>query len=130
VKSEILTLHKALIDAHLNKDVDFFVQDLSEDYVSVSRGEILKPTIDEIRAGFSDYLNNTIFSEYSDLCEPIIGVSKDGSVGWSIVQVKVAGKRVMDDGSEAEFDDTWAWITLYEQQGDKWMRLVEVSNRK
>lgn len=130
MKSEILTLHKALIDAHLNKDVDFFVQDLSEDYVSVSRGEILKPTIDEIRAGFSDYLNNTIFSEYSDLCEPIIGVSKDGSVGWSIVQVKVAGKRVMDDGSEAEFDDTWAWITLYEQQGDKWMRLVEVSNRK
>ena len=130
VKSEILDLHKALIDAHLNKDVDFFVQDLSEDYMSISRGEMLKPTKEEIKSSFSSYLNDTTFTEYRDLCEPIIGFSKDGSIAWSIVQVKVAGRRTMDDGSERYIDSTWAWITLYERQGDKWIRLLEVSNSK
>jgi len=128
MKSEILDLHRALIDAHLNKDVDFFVQDLSEDYTSVSRGEIRKPTIEETRSSFSSYLDNTTFTEYRDLCEPIIGFSKDGSIAWSIVQVKVAGRRTMDDGSKRDIDSTWAWLTLYERQGDKWIRLAEVSN--
>lgn len=130
MKSEILALHKALIDAHLNKDVDFFVQDLSEDYMSISHGEILRPTKEEIRATFGSYLNNTEFTEYRDLCEPIVGFSQDGSVAWSIVQVKVAGKRTMDDGSKRDMDSTWAWLTLYERQGDKWIRLLEVSNSK
>jgi hypothetical protein len=127
MKSEILALHKALIDAHLNKDVDFLVRDLCEDFVSVSRGEIGRPTKEEVRESFSDYLNNTTFTEYRDLCEPIVGFSRDGSLAWSIVQVKVAGRRRMSDGSEREMDSTWAWLTLYERQGEKWIRLVEVS---
>ncbi len=47
-----------------------------------------------------------------------------------IVQVKLAGKRAMDDGSERDIDSAWAWITLYERQGDKWIRLLEVSNSR
>ena len=78
----------------------------------------------------SDYLNNTTFTEYRDLQEPIIGFSKDGSVAWSIVQVKVAGKRTIENGAERDLDFTCAWITLYERQGDKWLRLTEVSNFK
>jgi hypothetical protein len=98
--------------------------------MSISRGEILKPTKDEIRATFDSYLNNTTFTEYSDLCEPIVGFSQDGSIAWSIVQVKLAGERTMDDGTERDIDSTWAWITLYERQGDRWIRLLEVSNSK
>jgi hypothetical protein len=128
LRADILGLHKALIDAHLNKDVDFFVQDISEDYLSVSRGEIRAPTVAEIRATFDSYLNNTTFTEYRDLREPIVGYSKDGSIAWSIVQVRVAGRSAMSDGPEREFDSTWAWITLYERQGDRWIRLGEVSS--
>ena len=130
LSQEILDLHKTEIDAHLNKDVDFFVQDISEDYLAVSGGEIRKPTLEETRLKFSNYLNNTVFAEYRDLCEPIIGFSKDGSLAWSIVQVKIVGRRTMDDGSERDLDFTCAWITLYEQQDDKWMRLADVSTFK
>jgi hypothetical protein len=98
--------------------------------MSVGRGEIRNPTKGEITAQFSNYLNNTTFTEYRDLREPIINFSNDGSIAWSVVQVKVAGKRIMDDASERDFDDTWAWITLYKRQSDKWIRLGEVSNRK
>ena len=130
LRTEILDLHQDTIDAHWQKDVDFFVKDMSKDYLFVQNGEIQRPQKDEISTKMSDYLNNTIFTEYRDLQEPIIGFSKDGSVAWSIVQVKVAGKRTMDDGTERDLDFTCAWITLYERQGDKWLRLAEVSNFK
>ena len=130
LRKEILDLHKKTIEAHWNKDIGFFVKDISEDYMSVGSGEIRNPTKEEMTSQFSNYLNNTISTEYRDLREPIINFSKDGSIAWSVVQVKVAGKRIMDDGSERDFEDTWAWITLYKRQGDKWIRLGEVSNRK
>ena len=78
----------------------------------------------------SNYLPNTRFSEYRDLAEPIVGVSDDGSLGWSIVQVKVAGTRMMEDGTERELDFTCAWLTLYERQDGRWMRTAEVSTFK
>lgn len=130
LRSEILELHKSAIEAHLTGDVDFFVQDLSDGFISVSNGEIDYPTKEEIRSRFSDYLNSTAFSEYTDLREPIIGFSKDGSVAWSVVQVKVAGKRTMDDGIDKDLDFTCAWITLYEREGTGWIKLAEVSNFK
>ena len=129
-RSEILDLHKTLIDAHWNKDIDFFTKDISEDYLSVGNGEIRKPTEEEITTQVTDYLNNTTFTEYRDLREPIIGFSKDGSLAWYLVQVKVAGKRTTEDGTERDVDFICAWITLYERQDDTWIRLGEVSTFK
>ena len=103
---------------------------MAKDYLFVQNGEIQRPQKDEITTKMSDYLNNTTFTEYRDLQQPIIGFSKDGSVAWSIVQVKVAGKRKMDDGTERDLDFTCACITLYERQEDKWIRVAEVSNFK
>lgn len=130
LRTEILELHRSTIEAHLNNEVDFLVQNLSTDFMSVSNGEIEYPTEEELRSRFSSYLNNTTFSEYVDLREPIIGFSKDGSVAWSVVQVKVAGKRKMDDGTQRDLDFTCAWITLYEREGSRWIKLAEVSNFK
>lgn len=130
LRKEILDLHKATINAHWQKDVEFFIKDMAKDYLFVQNGEIQRPQKDEITTKMSDYLNNTTFTEYRDLQQPSIGFSKDGSVAWSIVQVKVAGKRTMDDGTERDLDFTCAWITLYERQEDKWIRVAEVSNFK
>jgi hypothetical protein len=130
MKTEILDLHKAMIEAHMNKDVNFFVKDISDDYFSVGNGEIRYPTKDETTERFTNYLNNTTFTDYKDLQDPVIGFSEDGSSAWSIVQVQVAGTRTMDDGNDRDFDYTFAWITLYARQGDKWIRLGEVSNYK
>ena len=130
LRSEILELHKTTIEAHWKKDIDFFTKDISENYFSVGNGEIRNKTKEEITEQFTNYLNNTTFSEYQDLQDPIIGFSKDGSLAWSIVKVKIAGNRKMNDGTERELDFTCAWITLYEKQGNKWIRLGEVSSFK
>jgi len=73
LRKQILELHKRTIKAHLRKDVDFLVRDISEDYMSVSNGEIRHPTTEDIRSTFARYLNSTTFTEYRDLREPIVG---------------------------------------------------------
>ncbi|MCG3218772.1 MAG: hypothetical protein KAR35_07185 [Candidatus Heimdallarchaeota archaeon] len=129
LEQEILDLHKETIDAHLKKDVDFFVKNIAKDYFSVSRGELRRPTKEEITTMFTDYLGNTEFSEYRDLNDPIIKVSDDGSLGWSIVTVKIVGVREID-GEKHKFENIWTWITLYERENDIWMRMGEVSSMK
>ena len=88
-----------------------------------------KQTLGEEDHDFS-YLNNTTFTGYRDLHEPIIGLSKDGTIAWAILQVKVEGNRKTDEGTERNLDFTCAYFTLYERQGDKWMRLTDVSTFK
>lgn len=127
LRSEILDFHKKFIDDHLDKNIDSFVEDYAEDYIFVANGKISHPSKEEFKTSFSDYLSSTTFSEYRDLEEPMIGFSRDGSLAWSIVKVKVAGSRNIGDGSQKNFDVIYAWITLYRRQGDKWIRTVEVS---
>jgi hypothetical protein len=127
LKSEVLEFHKKFIDDHLNKNVESFIEDYTEDYIFVAHGEINQPSKEEFKSSFTNYMNSTTFSEYRDLEEPIIGFSKDGSMAWAIVKVKVAGTQNMEDDFQKEFDVTYAWITLYERQSGKWIRTVEVS---
>ena len=129
LRSELLALHKAGIQAHLEKNVPFFVQDVSDDFISVSRGEIHRPTIEDTRSMFTNYLENATFSEYKDLQEPIIGLSNDGSLGWAIVQVKVMGKRTID-GTEMDMDFISSWMMLYERKDNRWIRIVNASTFK
>lgn len=128
LKQEIKDFHADLIRAHFEKDLDFFVDDIGEDYFSVSRGEIRHPSREDILSQFSSYLGRTEFKEYRDLQEPIIGISEDGSLAWSLVRVKVAGDQEQADGSQAQLDFTCAWITLFKRDQDGWIRLGEVSS--
>ena len=127
LKAELLSLHQAGSQAHRDKDVDFFLQDIAPDYLSVARGNIRRPTADAIRVQFSNYLGNTDFDEYTDLSEPIVGISADGSMGWLIAQVKVSGQQQVGDGSTQPLDFVSAWLMLYERQDDRWVRLADVS---
>ena len=128
LRAEISDYHDALIDAHWEKNLDFFLQGVSENFLSVSGGAIRNPTLDELQTSTSHYLNNTTFTEYRYLREPIITLSKDGSMAWSIAQVKVEGKRKAEDGSERDIHFVCAWITVFERQGERWVRLTEVSS--
>ena len=129
-KAEILALHRAAIQAHLDKNVEFFVQNVSGDYVTVSRGELFYPTEEETRTRFSNYLHNTTFTEYRDLQDPIIRISQDGTMAWSIVQVRIRGTRKMPDDTEADIDTISAWIMVYEKADGRWITTANVSTFK
>ena len=127
IRSEILNLHRAFIQAHLDKDASFIANPTSPEYIFVSGGEIRKITPAELEDNLSDYLDATEFTEYHDIADPIIGISRDGLLAWSIVKVRTAGTRMNSQGSEVDFDIQWAWITLYEKKNDHWIRIVDVS---
>ncbi len=126
-KAAILALHRQAIQAHLDKDAAWLAAGAIDDFVSVSDGELSWPSQAETEEMFTGYLNSTTFSEYRDLRDPIIRVSGDGTMAWSIVQVKVAGTRATPDGAEAPLDFTSAWIMLYEKRDGQWLRSGVVS---
>ena len=130
LRREILDLHRKTIDAHWKKDAGHFAAHMADGYFAVQKGEIRRPTRQEIAAEYQRYLATTTFTEYRDLEEPLIGFSKDGSVAWSVVRVKVAGSERAASGAEKGFDLTWAWITLYERKDGRWTWLGEASTFK
>ncbi len=130
LEQEILDHHRRAIQAHLDKDVEFLVEDMSERFFSVAEREIRHPSQAEVKATLTDYLTHTAFTEYRDLVEPEVGFSDDGSVAWANVQVKVSGERRYDDGARRPIDFVCAWLTLYRRVGDRWTKLGEVSTWK
>jgi len=128
IKRDILDLHRLDIQAHLDGDVEHLVQGQSLNFTSIHSGEVRCPTPENTRAALTNYLDDTIFTEYRDLQEPVIGASRDGTVAWSIAQVKVAGHRA--SSLESPIDFTCAWVTIYRRQGDTWKRVVEASTFK
>lgn len=127
LRQEILELHRAGIQAHLDRDVPFFTKNVAEDYVTVGRGEIRSPSLDDIETMFSSYLGSTEFTKYEDIREPIVGISDDGSIAWAIVQVRVEGSQQAEDGSTRPLAFTSAWLTLFRREGDRWIRQGDVS---
>lgn len=130
LRAEILKLHQENINAHWQKNADYFTKNLAEEFVQVQNGEIKRPGKNELKKRMKNYLDNTSFTEYKDLMEPIIDFSEDGTIGWSIVQVKVTGTNLDADGRERNLNFICAWITLYERKGDSWLKVTEVSNFK
>ena len=59
------------------------------------------------------------------MVDPVVRVSDDGTLGWVICQVKIAGSQ----GDES-FSSVWAWIELYAKVDGTWKRVGNVSNRR
>ena len=131
-RAAILEFHAAAIQAHLDRNADWFAENRADDgdYVQASRGEIAWPTREEVRKRFADYLGRTEFSEYRDLVEPIVRVSQDGTLAWAIVQVKVSGVQTNDEGEEEPFDWVSAWIELFEKRNGRWVMVGNLSNMR
>jgi len=129
-RQQILDLHQSFIQAHLDKDAAFLAEPTADDYLSVVRGHVRPMSAAEVEGMLAPYLAETHFSHYEDVAEPIIGFSKDGSIAWSIVQVRVAGERTGDDDTKQSFDTLWAWLTLYRRDGDRWQRIADVSTNR
>ena len=129
-RAELLALHEQAMRAHRESNVELLMRAEAPEFVSASRGQITQPTLDARRALFERYLGTTRFTEYVDLVPPVVMVSKDGSLGWVIVQVRGAGVQTRQDGGTQPVAFESAWIELYERRGGSWYRVGNVSNFK
>jgi hypothetical protein len=123
-------LHEKVMRAHRQGDVELILQDEAADYVVASRGEVLRPTLEERRQRLGPYLRSTTFQEYRDLTAPIVTVARNGTLGWVIVQVQARGTRKNAAGVAEPLEFVSAWIELYEKRRGRWYRVGNVSNFK
>ncbi len=128
--TQLLALHERVMGAHRKSDVALLMQDESEANVVAGRGEVSHPTMKERSDRLGGYFGRTRFSTYRDLIEPIVRVSKDGTMGWVIVQIEAQGVQKDDDGTETKLEFVSAWIELYEKRDGRWWRTGNVSNFK
>ena len=129
-RAELLALHEEAMRAHRESNVDLLLRSEAPDFISANRGQITQPTLDARRARLQQYLGTTRFTEYIDLVPPVARASKDGSLGWVIVQVRGAGVQTTQDGGSQPLAFESAWIELYEHRGGSWYRVGNVSNFK
>ena len=123
-------LHEKCIRAHRESNVDLLLEDMAADFVLVNRGEVTRPSLDEMRGSLGSYLRSTTFQEYGDLTDPVINVSSDGTLGWVIVQVRAKGVSTAADGTKKPLEFVSGWIELYEKRNGAWRRVGNVSNFK
>jgi len=123
-------IHAELIRAHVENLPELWMSLESAEYVSANGGAISYPTMAERRDQRTNYLNNATFTRYRDVREPVVRVSDDGSLGWLIAEVEIAGTLPARDGSREEFAQVWAWVELYENTDDGWKLVGNVSNSR
>ncbi len=129
-RAEILELHRCFIEAHLAEDVSPLARPIASDYLFVANGDVQTLNGNDVQRTLQSYFDTTTFSHYEDTDEPIIGFSKDGTLAWIVVQVRVAGISHRESGVDDPFDTQWAWITLYEKRNGEWSRISDVSTNR
>ncbi len=125
---QLRTLHSRIIRAHLENRLDDWMSIESIDYVSANGGRVSFPSLEERRHSRGAYLEGATFTRYRDLRDPVVRVAEDGSLGWLVAEVEVAGTLAQEDGSAKAFEQVWAWIELYARTPDGWRLVGNASN--
>ncbi len=130
-EQKLLRMHRIGMDDHLFERIDGLRSIRNDSFVVVNRGEVITMNGSEFDAGMSDIMQGKDHYKYDDLIRPIVRISDDGTLGWVIVQVRVEGVMLDENGKPAgPFEFESAWIELYEKVDGHWKMTGNVSNFK
>lgn len=119
-KDRILELHHLARDYHFGKDSVAFAHQLSSDFISVNKGEITTPNMEEIISRYHRYFSSVEFVKWDDVAEPIIKFSDDGSMAYVIVDKIVVVTYKDENGNSKEGQTHFAWTAIYKKYGSEW----------
>ncbi len=128
-RAALMAMHRQILEAHKNDDLDAWLALEAEEVIVGSRGELRSSRKSERAQQRREYLAQTEFTVYRDLREPIVQVAEDASLGWLYAQVEIQGSQTGASGPEP-IHDTWAWIETYEKRPEGWRLVGNVSNVK
>ena len=115
--NQILDLHESQRDIHFEKRVDNFADLLSEQHVSVNRGEIKQPSKDELKTRFTNYFNSVEFVKWDDLRPPTIRFSEDSTIAYTVVEKEVIVRPI----DSTRLDTTiFSWVAIYKRSQGEW----------
>ena len=118
--AEIMELHELQRDVHFQKRAADFANLLSENHISVNRGIVSTPTIEENTERFTNYFNSVAFKKWDDVKPPVIRFSDDGSLSYTIVEKEVIVTYEDETGQQIEGTTNFSWVAIYKKYGEEW----------
>lgn len=119
-KREVMELHYKQRQYHVEEMPDAFVGLMTDDFMSVNRGKITKPTREASRERFVKYFDLVEFEKWDDLSEPVIRFSDDGSMAYSIVHKEVVVKYQNDSSQWMRGKTEFSWLAVYKKTESGW----------
>ena len=129
-KEKILTLHNLQRDYHFNKDSIAFLNQLSDNFISVNKGKITSPKRKETLTRYHRYFSSVEFVKWDDITPPIIKFSDDGSLAYCIVDKLVVLTYEDANKKKVEQKTHFAWTSIYKKYGDEWKIDCVISTEK
>lgn len=126
-RAELLRVHQSDREAHFKTDIELLLRNAPEEFITVSSGKIHRVTKSDERKHFTGYFKDAKYYEWDDLEEPIIRISRDGSMAWMITRIRVRRTQKSEAGAEREQKFIYAGIMTYEKLDGKWVRVANVS---
>ncbi len=118
--NEILKLHNLQRDYHFNRDSIAFANQLSDNFISVNKGKITRPSRQETISRYHSYFSSVEFIKWDDVTEPIIIFSEDGSIAYTIVDKIVQTTYENESGNKESGETHFAWTAIYKKYKDGW----------
>jgi ketosteroid isomerase-like protein len=126
-KIELLRIHLADVNAHLQGDVPAIMASIGEEFLYVGDGKVNVQFRAEIEEFFTGYLKDAEYERYEDLDVPHAEVSADGTMGWVISHTAVTRTEPDGQGGTRTRSFTYAGIMTYKKLDGKWLKVANVS---
>jgi hypothetical protein len=117
----LLQLHESVRRAHFETDVDQLLANDADEWINVRDANIVRRRREEDVRTFTEYFDGATYHEWDDIESPIVSVSKDATLAWMIVNVRVSRTK---GGEELRF--RYAGIETFEKRDGRWIKVVEV----
>jgi hypothetical protein len=119
-RAEILRLHDLQRQFHFEKRAEAFDAQLSDDFISVNRGEIKALSRPDNIARLNNYFGSVEFEKWDDLTPPLIRFSGDRSLAYTIVHKEVTVTYPGDNGDTIKATTEFAWLAVYRRHPEGW----------
>lgn len=116
--------------AHFDRNVDLFINEFSENMLSVNRGVVMTASPKERRDRIQNYFNNVKFIRWDDVVAPIIRFSDDGSLAYAVIQKEVIVNRKDSVGRSFPDSSYFAWVSVYRKEKGEWKVEANISTNK
>jgi hypothetical protein len=122
-RRELLELHEAERRGHLQGDAGQVLGRMADPWVYVRAGGVQQVHPNDAVQRLSRAFDGVTHHQWEDLQDPMVQISRDGSMAWMITQVGVHRSDV--NGRDVRF--VYAGIDTYEKRDGAWTRIANVS---
>lgn len=130
-KTQLLQLHAAQQQAHLNKNADQFVAQFADNLLMVNRGKISADGLDKIKNRVQGYFDAVEFQHWEDIAPPRIFFSDDATLAYVVVDKSVVLTRQNEQQQAVEENTHFAWVSIYQKQaGGDWKMVCNISTNE